>query len=80
MTNWGDDARDDNLDDVRFSDIAPALEFMCWMVLLLAPFLHWINGPPVSRDQAVIQVSLVALAALAAFSLRVYNYVTQRRK
>jgi hypothetical protein len=65
--------------DVRFIDAAPALEFMCWVVVALAPFLRWVNGPAVTSDQFAIQVALVTLAGIGAISLRVYRIVANRR-
>jgi hypothetical protein len=69
--------RDDK--DVRFRDVAPAIEFACWVVVALAPFLRWINGAAVTDDQFVIQVSLVTLALSGALGLRIYNWRLGRK-
>lgn len=65
-------------DPIRFREIAPAVELGCWVVLLLAPLLRWANGPAVTTDQFVIQVSLVGLALLGAPGLRAYNWRRKR--
>jgi hypothetical protein len=65
---------------IYFRDVAPAIEFACWVVLALAPFLRWVNGAAVTDDQFVIQVSLVCLAACGALGLRVYNWRTANRR
>ena len=80
MTGADNDTNQKKLDTVHFRELAPALEFLCWVVVLLAPLLRWINGPPVSRDQAVTQILLVTLAVTGAVSLRAYNYMTRRAK
>lgn len=59
---------------VAFWEIAPALEIICWVVVGLAPMLYVVNGPPVTHDQAIIQVTLVTLAALGSLFLRAYNW------
>ena len=43
---------------ITFPDVAPAIEFACWVVLALAPFLRWVNGAAVG-DRAA-QVSRLA--------------------
>ncbi len=59
-------------DDIHFHDIAPAIEFVCWSVVVLAPLLRWINGPAVTDDQFIIQVAFFLLALLGAVALRLY--------
>jgi hypothetical protein len=68
---------DDQDSDVRFRNIAPAMEFMCWVVVALAPMLHLVNGPAVTGDQFVIQVGLFSLALLVGIGLRL-NAVWRR--
>jgi hypothetical protein len=65
--------------EVRFRDVAPAIEFACWVVVALAPFLRWVNGAAVTDDQFVIQVSLVGLALVGALGMRFYNWRLSRR-
>ncbi len=50
---------DDQIDDepIPFHALAPAIEFCCWVVVALCPFLRWVNGAAVTRDQFWIQVS-----------------------
>lgn len=59
---------------IPFWELAPVFEFMCWVVVALAPMLRLVNGPPVTDDQAVIQMTLVILALTGAVSLRIYNW------
>jgi hypothetical protein len=64
---------------VCFHDVAPALEFICWVIAALAPVLRYVNGPPVTDDQFVIQIGLGSLAATSAVALRIYNARARRR-
>ncbi|MEM6484576.1 MAG: hypothetical protein AAF662_06275 [Pseudomonadota bacterium] len=64
-------------DRVAFREISPAIEFMCWVVVALTPMLRLVNGPPVTDDQAAIQIALVAMAVGGAFGLRLYNWRTR---
>ena len=59
--------------DIRLCRAAPMFETVCWTALALAPLLRWANGPAVSDDQFVMQLSIVCLAALGAVGLRVYH-------
>lgn len=59
---------------IQIADIAPALEFCCWVVIALVPLLRWVNGAAVTNDQFVIQATLVAAAASGAIGLRIYNW------
>lgn len=59
--------------EVHFRDLAPAIEFACWIVVLLAPLLRLGNGPAVTNDQFVIQVALSFLALSGAVALRIYQ-------
>jgi hypothetical protein len=59
---------------VYFRDLAPALEFMCWVVLILIPLLRWVNGPAVTDDQFYIQCALTAMALVGTVCLRLYNW------
>jgi hypothetical protein len=40
-------------------DVSILAEFCCWAMVLLAPFLYWVNGPVVSTDQLVVRSVLV---------------------
>ncbi len=64
--------------DVQFRDVTPAIEFICWTVVVLGPLLRWVNGPAVTDDQFMIQVGLVSCAALGVVGLRVYNWRSKR--
>jgi hypothetical protein len=59
---------------VHFRDVAPALEFMCWVAVLLVPFLRWVNGPAVTNDQFFIQCAAAVMALAGAITLRIYNW------
>ena len=67
---------DDNL-DIRFRDFAPALEFMCWVVVILAPLLRLVNGAAVTSDQFVIQVAIFVVALVGAIGLRVFQVLSR---
>jgi hypothetical protein len=82
--NYGDgdgdgDSNDPNVTPIYFRDIAPALEFACWVVVALAPLLRWVNGAAVTQDQFVIQIVLTSFAAVGALSLRFYNFRARHR-
>ncbi|TWT41353.1 hypothetical protein [Botrimarina hoheduenensis] len=64
---------------IPFWQFAPAIEFLCWVVVSLAPILYLVNGPPVTSDQAVFQISLVTLAVVGAVALRVVNLRNSKR-
>ena len=64
---------------VDWRETLPAAEFCCWVVVLLAPLLRWINGAAVTDDQFYIQVGLTALALLGAVALRLVNWRRARR-
>ena len=72
-----DDGKSTDNDEPKPIDALLAIEFCCWTVLVLAPFLRWVNGPAVTTDQFVVQCTLVTLALLGAVSLRAYD-VCQR--
>lgn len=61
-------------EDIHFQDIAPALEFVCWVLVVLCPLLRLINGAAVTSDQFVFQVTLGSLAVTGGIALRIYNY------
>jgi hypothetical protein len=64
--------------DIRLCRAASMFETVCWTALALAPLLRWANGPAVSDDQFVMQLSIVCLAALGAVGLRVYHWKLER--
>ena len=64
--------------EIQFRDAAPALELICWTVIVLAPFLRWVNGPAVSTDQFVTQITVLCVAIGGALGLRIYNWRTRR--
>ena len=61
---------------IRFRKILPALEFCAWISVLLPLVLHFLNGPPVTDDQAALQIATAAGSLIAALTLRVYNWKT----
>jgi hypothetical protein len=65
---------DEEQPKIAFRDVAPAIEFFCWSVVVLAPLLRLINGAAVTDDQFAIQVALFSLALTGAIGLRIYNF------
>jgi hypothetical protein len=65
----------DTSGNIRFRDTAPAIEFLCWLVVLIVPVLRLINGPAVTNDQFVMQVATFSLALGGAISLRLYQHL-----
>ncbi len=63
----------DDKPDIHFRDVAPAIEFVCWTVVVLAPILRLINGAAVTDDQLVIQVALFTMALVGGIGLRLYQ-------
>ncbi len=61
--------------NIHFRDIAPAIEFVCWVVVGLSPLLRLVNGPAVTDDQFVIQVSLFLTALAGGIGLRLYQFL-----
>jgi hypothetical protein len=55
-------------------------EFACWTVVVLTPFLWWVNGPAVSSDQLVVRTALTVLALVGGVSLRIAKWVRGKRK
>jgi hypothetical protein len=66
-----DSELDEENHGIRFCQLAPALEFMCWVVVILAPLLRLVNGAAVTGDQFVIQVAIFTVALIGAIGLRV---------
>jgi len=62
---------------IGFRDIAPALEFMCWVVVVLAPLLRIVNGAAVTSDQFVMQVAIFVMALVGAIGLRVFQILSR---
>lgn len=65
----------DPSEKIHFRDVAPAIEFVCWVVVALAPLLRWVNGPAVTDDQFVVQMTLFGIALLGGLSLRLYQFL-----
>ncbi len=63
--------------NIHFRDVAPAIEFVCWVVVVLAPLLRLVNGPAVTDDQFVIQVSLFLTALLGGIGMRIYQFLAR---
>lgn len=70
--------REDATEIPQFCEISPALEFIAWVFAFLCPILRWANGPPVTVDQANIQIGLAALSVVSAIGLRIYNWRSAR--
>jgi len=65
----------DSPDDIHLRDVAPAIEFVCWVVVALCPILRLINRAAVTSDQFVFQITLFSLACTGAVGLRIYNFL-----
>ncbi len=70
--------------DVPDSEEAPMdpralAEFSAWFMVVLAPILTWVNGPPVSTDQAVVRTVVFSLALLVGLVLTTTRFVRKRR-
>lgn len=60
-----------------------AFELGCWTMVVLAPFLTWVNGPPVSTDQAVVRTAVFSLALAGGVVLtgvRIYGHWQRHRR
>ena len=55
-------------------------EFSCWTVLVLCPFLYWVNGAAVSTDQFVVRTALVVISLCGAITLRVTKILRSRMR
>lgn len=64
-------------EEIHFHDIAPAIEFACWVVVVLCPLLRLINGAAVTSDQFVFQVTLFSLALAGGIGLRIYRLLAR---
>jgi len=47
-----------------------AAELACWTMVVLAPFLTWVNGPAVSTDQFVVRAIVFGAALTGGIALR----------
>lgn len=43
------DTEQETEEDIHFVELAPAIEFACWMCVLLALLLRLVNGPAVTE-------------------------------
>jgi hypothetical protein len=59
--------------DVHFRDVAPAIECVCWLVVVIAAGLRMVNGAPVTYDQLLVQVTLFTVALGGAIGLGIYR-------
>jgi hypothetical protein len=62
------------------AEIVGWLEFGCWTMVALAPFLYWVNGPAVSTDQLVVRTGLVIISLLGGTIIRVTKLVRRRKE
>ena len=60
------------------AEIVGWLEFGCWTMVALAPFLYWVNGPAVSTDQFVVRTALVTLALTGGIAIRLVKWIRGR--
>lgn len=61
-------------------DLRSMAELGCWFMVALAPFLTWVNGPPVSTDQAVVRTTVFALALAGGVVLSVRRFARTARQ
>jgi hypothetical protein len=66
--------------EISREEVLGWVEFACWTVLVLTPFLWWVNGPAVSTDQFVVRTALTVLALVGAVSLRIAKWVRGKQK
>jgi hypothetical protein len=62
------------------AEIVGWVEFACWTMVALAPFLYWVNGPAVSTDQFVVRTALVSLALTGGIVIRVTKWIRGRSR
>ena len=62
------------------TDLRWFLELGCWTIVLLSPMLNWVNGPPVSPDQAVVRTLAFSLALICAIGLRFASLLRSWRR
>ncbi len=77
----GDQGRDEPSDSQESEEGIPrwAFELGCWTMVALAPFLTWVNGPPVSTDQAVVRTAVFSLAFVGGIVLTGLRLFWKRR-
>jgi hypothetical protein len=62
------------------AEIVGWLEFGCWTMVALAPFLYWVNGPAVSTDQFVVRTGLVTVSLIGGIGIRFTKWVRRRKE
>lgn len=72
--------RHNNSDTERPVEVRGWIELFCWTVVVLAPFLTWVNGPAVSTDQFVVRAAVFTIALASAISLSVARFLLKRRR
>jgi len=55
------------------------LEFGCWVMVALTPFLYYFNGPAVSTDQFVVRTVLFMLSIIGGTALTIRRLVIVRK-
>ncbi len=60
-------------------DCRALAEFSAWFMVVLAPILTWVNGPPVSTDQAVVRTIVFTLALTVGIVLTTIRLVRRWR-
>jgi len=68
----------DSEPEIHFRDVAPAIELVCWVIVLMCPFLRLVNGPAVTDDQFVIQTAIFSVPFVGAVTLRLYQVLKPR--
>ena len=70
---------DETRENVPGHDVTSLVEATCWLMIVAAPVLRVIHGPPVSADQAAMQLGLVAAALVGAVGLRSWHWRARSR-
>jgi hypothetical protein len=63
----------DEADNWSVDEALGWIEFCCWSALAMAPLIYWLQGPSVSKDQFVVRIGLVVMAAIGGGSLRAHK-------
>ncbi|GIW95714.1 MAG: hypothetical protein KatS3mg110_3755 [Pirellulaceae bacterium] len=67
--------------EMSWQDAIGWTEFGCWVALILAPLIFWLQGPSVTFDQAVSRSLIVVVAVGGVIACRAMRwwYGSKRR-
>lgn len=66
-------------EEIELDELLGWGEFCCWMALVQAPIIYWLQGPSVSHDQFVVRTALVIIAAGGGVALRIRAWLRNLR-